>query len=151
MVSRVWHKREHPHALQGHNNSRQHCPLHGFAEIHIQIRDPGDRFCKVSLQVIQISCLGQCGDLIQLVAHIVPRLPGFFNGGFQALIALLLHGKKLVFLLQSCIPVKAVCHQQKDCIEHEHQKQKRDAHNDVDLQDPACLKCYLVARGYKKV
>ena len=30
MVSRVWHKREHPHALQGHNNSRQHCPLHGF-------------------------------------------------------------------------------------------------------------------------
>ena len=60
-----------------------------FAEIHIQIRDPGDRFCKVSLQVIQISCLGQCGDLIQLVAHIVPRLPGFFNGGFQALMPLL--------------------------------------------------------------
>ena len=47
--------------------------------------------------------------------------------------------------------VKAVCHQQKDCIEHEHQKQKRDAHNDVDLQDPACLKCYLVARDHKKV
>lgn len=92
-----------------------------FAEIHIQIRDPGDRFCKVSLQVIQISCLGQCGDLIQLVAHIVPRLPGFFNGGFQAFIALLLHGKQLVFLLQSRIPVKAGCHQQKDRIEHEQQ------------------------------
>ena len=28
-----------------------------FAEIHIQIRDPGDRFCKVSLQVIQILSL----------------------------------------------------------------------------------------------
>lgn len=79
-----------------------------FAEIHIQIRDPGARFCKVSLQVIQISCLGQCGDLIQLVAHIVPRLPGFFNGGFQAFIALLLHGKKLVFLLQSRILLRLV-------------------------------------------
>ena len=85
------------------------------------------------------------------MAHIVPRLPGFINGGFQAFIALLLHGKKLVFLLQSRIPVKAVCHQQKDRIEHEHQKQKRDAHNDVDLQDPPCPERYLVARGYKKV
>ena len=81
----------------------------------------------------------------------MPRLPGFFNGGFQAFIALLLHGKKLVFLLQSCILVKAVCHQQKDCIEQEQQEQKCDAHNDVDLQDPACLKCYLVARDHKKV
>ena len=34
VVSRVWHKREHPHALQGHNNSRQHCPLH-LSLIHI--------------------------------------------------------------------------------------------------------------------
>ena len=122
-----------------------------FAEIHIQIRDPGDRFCKVGFQAVQISCFCQCGDLIQLVAHIVPRLPGFFNGGFQAFIALLLHGKQLVFLLQSRIPVKAGCHQQKDRIEHEQQKQKRDAHNDVDLQDPPCPERYLVARGYKKV
>ena len=108
-----------------------------LAETHIQIRDPGDGFCKVSFQAIQIACFGQRGDLIQLVAHIVPRLPGFFNGGFQAFIALLLHGKKLVFLLQSRIPVKAVCHQQEDRIEQEHQEQKRDAHNDVDLQAPA--------------
>ena len=75
------------------------------------------------------------------MAHIVPRLPGFFNGGFQAFIALLLHGKKLVFLLQSRIFVKAGCHQQKDRIEYEQQEQKCDAHNDVDLQDPpyTCL------------
>ena len=81
----------------------------------------------------------------------MPRLPGFFNGGFQAFIALLLHGKKLIFLLQSCILVKAVCHQQENCIEQEQQEQKCDAHNDVDLQDPPYTERYLVARGYKKI
>lgn len=33
------------------------------------------------------------------MAHIVPRPPGLFNGGLEAFIALLLHGKQLVFLL----------------------------------------------------
>ena len=44
----------------------------------------------------------------------MPCLPGLFYGCFEIFIALLLHGKELVFLLQSRVAVEAVRHQQKD-------------------------------------
>ena len=56
------------------------------------------------------------------MAQIVPRLPCFLNGSFQAFVALLLHGKQLVLLLQSHIPVDADRHQKEDCVEEKHQK-----------------------------
>lgn len=64
---------------------------------------------------------------MQLMTHIVPCLPGLFYGCFEIFIALLLHGKQLVFLLQSHIPVDADRHQKEDCVEEKHQKQKYDA------------------------
>ena len=122
-----------------------------FAKAHIQLRDAGDGFCKISLQTVQISRFSQRGELIHLVAHIVPCLPGFLDGGFQAFVALLLHGKKLVLLLQSRVPVDADRHKKEDRVKEEHQKQKRDAHNDVDLQDPPGLKRRRVTRDHEKV
>lgn len=58
-----------------------------------------EMFFQGSFQSFQIAGLSQCGNLIQLMAHIMPRLPHFFDGGFEILIALLLQEKKLVFLL----------------------------------------------------
>ena len=65
----------------------------------------------------------------------MPRLPCFLNGSFQAFVALLLHGKQLVFLLQSHIPVDADRHQKEDCVEEKHQKQKCDADHKIPLQN----------------
>ena len=70
-----------------------------FAEVYTEIRDAGNGFFKVAFQSLHIAGLSQCGNLIQLMAHIMPRLPHFFDGGFEILIALLLQEKKLVFLL----------------------------------------------------
>lgn len=63
-----------------------------FAEAHIELRDPGSGFGKIILQRFDIADLGKRGDLVQMMTHIVPCLPHFLNGGFQILIALLLHG-----------------------------------------------------------
>ena len=35
-----------------------------FTEAHIEIRDAGDGFCKVAFQLLQITCLGQRGNLL---------------------------------------------------------------------------------------
>ena len=70
-----------------------------FAEVYTEIRDAGNGFFKVAFESLHIAGLSQCGNLIQLMAHIMPRLPHFFDGGFEILIALLLQEKKLVFLL----------------------------------------------------
>ena len=76
------------------------------------------------------------------MAQIVPRLPCFLNGSFQAFVALLLHGKQLVLLLQSHIPVDADRHQKEDCVEEKHQKQKCDADHKIPL---------LIAPGVERV
>ena len=70
-----------------------------FAEVYTEIWDTGNVFFKVAFQSLQIAGLSQRGNLIQLMAHIMPRLPHFFDGSFEILIALLLHEEKLVFLL----------------------------------------------------
>ena len=110
-----------------------------FTEAHIKIRNAGDGFCKVAFQVLQVTCLGQRRNLIELVAHIVPCLPRFLDGGPEVFIALLLHRKKLVFLLQLRIAVETGCHQQENRIEAKHKDQKRTAQHNVALQYAACL------------
>ena len=110
-----------------------------FTEAHIKIRDAGDGLCKVAFQVLQVTCLGQRRKLISLVAHIVPCLPRFLDGGPEVFIALLLHRKKLVFLLQLRIAVETGCHQQENRIEAEHKDQKRTAQHNIALQYAAGL------------
>ena len=50
----------------------------------------------------------------------MPCLPRFLDGGPEVFIALLLHRKKLVFLLQLRIAVETGCHQQENRIEAKH-------------------------------
>ena len=69
----------------------------------------------------------------------MPCLPRFLDGGPEVFIALLLHRKKLVFLLQLRIAVETGCHQQENCIEAEHKDKKRTAQHNIALQYAAGL------------
>ena len=85
------------------------------------------------------------------MAQIVPRLPGFLNGSFQAFVALLLHGKQLVLLLQSHIPVDADRHQKEDCVEEKHQKQKYDADHKIPLQNTPGIERVRILGDHKQI
>ena len=81
----------------------------------------------------------------------MPRLPGFLNGSFQAFVALLLHGKQLVLLLQSHIPVDADRHQKEDCVEKKHQKQKYDADHKIPLQNTPGIERVRILGDHKQI
>ena len=81
----------------------------------------------------------------------MPRLPGFLNGSFQAFVALLLHGKQLVLLLQSHIPVDADRHQKEDCVEEKHQKQKCDADHNISLQNTPGIERVRILGDHKQI
>ena len=81
----------------------------------------------------------------------MPRLPGFLNGSFQAFVALLLHGKQLVLLLQSHIPVDADRHQKEDCVEEKHQKQKCDTDHKIPLQNTPGIERVRILGNHKQI
>ena len=85
------------------------------------------------------------------MAHFVPRLSCLFDGVFEIVEALLLHGKELVFLLKPRVAVEAVRHQPEDRVEPEKQRQKRDAEHHVALQHAPSLKRRLIARDHEQI
>ena len=108
-----------------------------FTEIHFHIGNSAVHFRKVFPKRVQIARFRQRGYPVQLMAHIVPRLPRILNRGFQIFISRLPHRKQMVFLLQTGVSIQAVRHQQKYRIEQEQQNQQRKADDDIALQDPA--------------
>ena len=64
---------------------------------------------------------------------------------------LLLHGKQLVLLLQSHIPVDADRHQKKDCVEEKHQKQKCDADHKIPLQNTPGIERVRILGDHKQI
>ena len=66
-------------------------------------------------------------------------------------IALLLHGKQLVFLLQSRVAVEAVRHQKEDRVEPDQQNEQRNAEDNVALQHAACIERRRIARDHEQV
>ena len=66
----------------------------------------------------------QGGQLEKMVADIVARLPGFFNGSAEIVIACLLERKKMVFLLKPGIFVQALGLEKKHGVKKEQNQQK---------------------------
>ena len=125
------------------------CPV--FAKTHLQLRNSGNSPGQVGFQFFPIAVFSKRRKLIQLMPKIVPRLPRFFNGGFEIFIPLLLQGQKLILLLQPGVPVQTGRQHQEDRIEPEQQEQQRNAENHVSLQNPPGIQRTLVARDHKQI
>ena len=119
--------------------------------MNVQAGDPGNSLRKICFQLSHITRFCQCGDLIQMMPHVVPCLPGLLHGGLKVFVALLLQGQQLIFLLQSGVPVQTGRHHQEDRVEPEKKDQQGNAEDDVALQDPAGVERCLIARDHKEI
>ena len=64
------------------------------------------------------------------MTHIVSGISCFFNRRTEIIVTFPLESKKMVFLLQSCITVQAVCHHKKYNIKKcEDEKKNKTEHN----------------------
>ena len=63
-----------------------------FAEMHIQVGNPGNGLRQIRLDRPHVVGFRQHGNLVQVVPDIVARLPRFLDGDLEVLVALLLHG-----------------------------------------------------------
>ena len=70
-----------------------------FTKMHIQIWNPFNSSRYIFLYLIPLAAFRQCGNLVEMMPHVVACLARILDGGFQVFIALPLHGKKVVFLL----------------------------------------------------
>ena len=86
-----------------------------------------------------------------LLALLMVCLLCLLDGSFQIFIPLLLHGQKLVLLLQPGIPVQTVCHHQKNSIKPKQQDKESSADNDVSLHHSAGIQGALVTWNHKEI
>ena len=122
-----------------------------FAEMQIEIRDFTDCAGKVFFYFSQLSVLGKGRELKKMVAQIMPRLPGFIDGNAQVIIAGLLHGKKMIFLLKPCISVQTVGHKQKHGIEQDQNSKEYERDYNIPLQDSSSIQGTAVFWHHKTV
>lgn len=100
--------------------------VHGgiFTQAQISLRDAALYFVKICGKFCPIPLSGEALQKMEMVAHIVPRLPCLFNGSPEAVIPRLLHGQELVLPPQTVIAVQAGRHEIKEHIKQQEQKEE---------------------------
>ena len=122
-----------------------------FAEMQVEIRNFTDCAGKVFFYFFQFAVLGKSRKLKKMVAQIMPRLSGFIDGNAQVVIASLLHGKKMIFLLKPCISVQTVGHKQKHGIKQDQNSKEYEREYNIPLQDPSSIQGTAVFWHHKTV
>ena len=122
-----------------------------FTKRNGEVRNFAGSTGEIRSYFLDVALFGQSGQLKKMMAHIMPCLSGFLDGGAEAVVPRLLQQEKMIRLLQSGVSVQAVCHEQKHGVEQDENHQKDQAEHDVDLQNPTRIECIVTGRNHEYI